>query len=292
MCKAVYSKEINNTMDQIHRLYLEAVLHKKGLLVRIGDKMTRIYVVDDEYYMRKAIEQALSDNLMDSEIISFSMPKILLETFRKEPCDIAFIDIEMPGMTGIELAERLMEIKPDCNIYFLTAYDEYKAMAMDLRVCDYIMKPITKEKVNESLKYLRYPLPKNSTEIRAITFGNFALYVDKKVVTFHRRKSAELLAYLIDRCGTVVTRAELTLVLFEDETHSRESQKYLDSVYRTLLSDLKAVGAECILYKGTNGLAVNRTLLSSDLFDYLEGETTLYNGEYMKQYSWGEHFQN
>lgn len=250
-----------------------------------------VYAVDDERYMLEALEQAIRESLPEAELKCFRNSRMLLEEFGKRPCDIVFLDIEMPVMTGVELAAKLIEIKADINIFFLTAYDQYKADAMDLKVCDYLMKPVTAQKIIGALKYIRYPIENTNPHICAVTFGNFALYVDKKIVNFHRKKSAELLAYLIDRCGTVVTRSELTLILLEDESHSRKAQKYLDSIYRTLVDDLVAVGAEKILYKGSDGLAVNREFLSADLFDYLEGNRSLYAGQYMQQYSWGEYFK-
>jgi two-component system LytT family response regulator len=62
--------------------------------------------------------------------------------------DLAFLDIELPDMKGIELAEKLREIKPDLAIVFITAHQEYSLNAFKLYAFDYILKPIDEERIN------------------------------------------------------------------------------------------------------------------------------------------------
>ena len=70
---------------------------------------------------------------------------------KNTPADIAFLDINMRGMTGVELAKKLKDLCPKINIIFVTGYEEYKGDAMDLRASGYILKPVTKEQIDKEL---------------------------------------------------------------------------------------------------------------------------------------------
>ena len=71
---------------------------------------------------------------------------------REHNPDLAFLDIELPDIKGIELAERLREIKPDLAIVFITAHQEYSLDAFKLYAFDYILKPIDEERVKSTLE--------------------------------------------------------------------------------------------------------------------------------------------
>ena len=71
---------------------------------------------------------------------------------REHNPDLAFLDIELPDIKGIELAERLREIKPDLAIVFITAHQEYSLDAFKLYAFDYILKPIDEERVKSSFQ--------------------------------------------------------------------------------------------------------------------------------------------
>lgn len=79
-------------------------------------------------------------------------------SFEKESFDVAFLDIEMPGMSGIELAKKLKDIKPYLNIIFVTAYTDYALEVHSLYVSGYLLKPIKKEDVVTALDNLRNPI--------------------------------------------------------------------------------------------------------------------------------------
>ena len=71
---------------------------------------------------------------------------------REHNPDLAFLDIEMPDMKGIELAEKLRDIKPDIAIVFITAHHEYSLDAFKLYASDYILKPIDEERVKSTFQ--------------------------------------------------------------------------------------------------------------------------------------------
>lgn len=252
----------------------------------------RIVLLDDEIQSLELLEDALREVVPEAEIISYTSPKLLLKALDNLQADVYFLDVQMPNLSGISIAEKIKSINECSNLVFVTGYESYKADAMDLYASAYLLKPVSSQGVREALQHLRYDIQKKLTaNLYAQAFGFFAFYVDSRAVTFHRRKSKELLAYLIDRRGEIVSRQQLTYILFEDEGHSRNSQKNLHTVYKTLCSDLEMVGAAHILKSHTEGLSIDVNAISCDLYEFLDGNSNLYQGYYMEDYEWGEYFK-
>lgn len=252
----------------------------------------KIMVLEDEYSNALLTRNCLHSILPFADIQMFCNPNKLLEASNKQVADIYYIGIELVKSNGIEVAETLLEKNPLLNIVFVSKCEDYKSKAMDLYASDYIVRPVSIEKIRDSISHLRYPIVRKKFRYYAKTFGNFTFYIDNKPASFQRNKSRELLAYLIDRNGAVVSRKELTLMLFEDETHSRRSQKNLSNAYYSLMQDLKALKASEIIVNNANGLAINKETVQSDLYEYFDGNLGLYKQEYMEQYSWGENFKS
>ena len=123
------------------------------------------------------------------------------------------------------------------------------------------------------------------------TFGRFDCFVDGKAITFRQAKCKELLAYLVDRRGCSVTRAEAFAILWEDRLYDRPMQKQLDVIIRSLRATLKEYGIDAILEIKSGMLRVVPELLDCDLYRFLRRDAEAlreYRGEYMYGYSWGE----
>ena len=249
----------------------------------------RIYALDDEElalakltYTFKSLYPSLTPECF-TEVAAFQ------KAMEKAPADVVFMDIRMPGTSGSELAAKILKENPRTNMIFLSGYSKYKSDAIDMFASGYIVKPVTKEKLKQQMENLRHPVA--SGRFRAVAFGNFTFYADGKPVAFHRNKSLEILAYLVDRCGAVVPRTELSLELFGDPHHTPQTQILLKNACYTLITTLKAANADEVIYRGADGLAVRRDHLTSDLFEYYEGATNLYQGSYMEQFPWGKRFK-
>ncbi|WP_313092098.1 LytR/AlgR family response regulator transcription factor [Chryseobacterium flavum] len=124
--------------------------------------MIKCVILDDELlaisYLKLLCEQI--DNV---EVVkAFNDPKIFLKEIGNIDCNLCILDIEMPGMTGLQVAELISDSK---KIIFTTAYKEYAAEAFDLNVVDYVRKPIKKERLMqafEKAKELVETAPKKS----------------------------------------------------------------------------------------------------------------------------------
>lgn len=251
----------------------------------------KILAVDDEKDPLEILVNILTELEPEAIIKSFNSPTEALEFAATNPPDVAFLDIRMPGMTGLELAKRLKQYNPKLNVVFATGFSEYAPDAFSMHASGYIMKPVSTRMVKKELDNLRNPVevPKKRVFIR--TFGNFELFVDGETLHFSRKPAKELLAYLVDRKGSAVTRKELCSVLLQDEAFTRKSQDYLTKIVKELEKTLEEVDAKDIINVTRSEYSVNKENFSCDAYDYLNGVPDAFNnfyGEYMSQYPWAE----
>lgn len=248
----------------------------------------RFLAVDDEEIMLYQLRDMLRSIRPDAKIFFFTWPEDALEAARQEQMDVAFLDIEMSAMTGLELAVKLKEINPDIYIIFVTGYPKYALDAFAVHATGYLLKPVTKEALERELTYI-YAKPKKQNLVRVQTFGGFEVFVEGKPVKFARTKSKELLAYLIDHRGAAVTTQEAYAALFEDTAGTGTG--YFRNIVRELKCALQNAGAEGILKRSFNSLAVATENIDCDYYRFLEGDPDAvkqYQGDYMPSYSWAE----
>lgn len=247
-----------------------------------------IVAVDDEKIALEALSNAIREAAPEAELHSFRWGEDALEFAQANPVDVIFLDIEMPGDTGVQLAERLTIDERKVNIIFVTGFGQYRDVAFDLHASGYLMKPTTAEKVRVELAHLRYPVAQRK-RVRVQTFGNFEVFLDGRPMEFKYRKTKELFAYLVDRVGAQCTVGEMISVLFEgDQGH----ETYFKSLRRDLLDTLEAAGCPEVISQQRGSLGVLPEQVECDYFDYLSGRgkgKTAYRGEYMTQYSWSEY---
>ena len=253
-----------------------------------------IICVDDEKLILEDTVSMIKEIEGVKTVKGYSKCKSALSHIKKYKTDVAVIDINMPDMDGISFAKTIKKISPDTAIIFLTGYSEYAVDAFQIHAEGYLLKPVSKERLEEELKYavsngFYHRFEKSDSRIRVITFGNFDIFADGKKVNFKRSKSKELLAYLIDRRGNSVTRAEGFAILWEDGVYDRSMQKQLDVIIRSLRDTLREYDIDdmLILQKGT--IRIVPELIDCDMYRLLDGDICAidsYRGEYMSQYSW------
>lgn len=250
----------------------------------------RVICVDDaELIVEHTVSQCRELKMIDN-VQGFTAAGDALDYLKDDPVDLALLDIDMPDMSGLVLAAKIKEIKPDCAIIFLTAYSEYALDAFKLHASGYLMKPVSLERLTEEIEYAvvgRKARPTSHVTVR--TFGNFDILVDGESVSFSRSKAKELLAYLIDRNGAGIKRADAFAVLWEDGVYDYSMQKQLDVIIRSLRNTLKEYGISEIFELKRSTMRIRPELIDCDLYRFLQGDTdavSTYRGEYMNQYSW------
>ena len=116
--------------------------------------MKRIMIVEDEHLEREFMLNTVSEAVAsDVHVHAYETGEQALEQFAKQHYDIAFIDVNMPGMNGLELVKILKDIKPDLIFFIVTSYNyfDYALEAMRLDVTDYLLKPTKQETITNAL---------------------------------------------------------------------------------------------------------------------------------------------
>lgn len=254
----------------------------------------KILAADDEELMLGMLTDRIRQARPDAEIYAFSSSRKLLEWLREtgNGFDAAFLDIAMPGISGIALAETLGQLCPTGNVIFVTGFSQYMAEAFQLHVSGYIMKPVTVDAVRQELANLRHPVAGTEPKrLRVQTFGNFEVFYDGKPVHFSRSRTRELFAYLIDRRGAGSTMGELISVLWEGKPDTDSIRSQLRSLITDLRTTLRRLDEKNIIIKQRDLIAVNPANIDCDYYRYLAGDPSAvkaFGGEYMVNYSWAE----
>jgi two-component system LytT family response regulator len=125
----------------------------------------RVYVLDDESLGVQRLARLLGATGRVTIAGSSTDPEVALAFLRTHPVDVLFLDIQMPGMTGFELLERL---EPQPIVIFTTAYDRYAIDAFAVNSIDYLLKPIEPERLERALDKVSRLAGQPRPDIRAL----------------------------------------------------------------------------------------------------------------------------
>ena len=250
----------------------------------------RIICVDDERILLEDTVALCLELPEVNEAKGFTSAAEALEWFSTDTADVALLDIDMPEMNGLELAAKIKAASPATAVIFITGYSQYALDAFSVRASGYLLIPVSKEALASNIAYvvsLKNEPPKKSISI--VTFGVFEVYVNGRQVKFNMAKCKEILAYLVDRQGGSVTRAELSSVLWEDRLYDRKMQKQLDVYIRSLRTTLAEYGIAGMVEMRRGTLRAVPEQFDCDAYRFFSGDAeavNAYRGEYMSVYSW------
>ena len=242
--------------------------------------------VDDEILMLGALVAAIKASPDISKVSQFTGCEEALAFVKENPVDVAFLDINMRGMGGLALAEKIIGFYPDCRIVFCTGYEEYAIPAFKLHASGYLMKPVSAKDVQEEIDNIK-GIRQSQKPLTVKCFGTFEVYARNKKLTFKRTKTKELLAFLVDRNGAGVTVAEIGVALWENN-EDQKNQNYIHQLFRDLRMSLESVGAEGVLERNNYFYSLIPEKLDCVYYAYLKTGMPEFRGEYMSQYSWAE----
>ena len=246
----------------------------------------KVILVDDEPLSLELFKIECA-NMPGFEVAGlFDNPESALEYASANPVHFALLDINMPGMSGIELARRLREAQPGMVIIFVTAHPEYAADAIQAKADFVVFKPYERGDILDALERARLLSERQRKRIRFRTFGHFDLFVDGKLVRFRSAKAKELLALCVSRMGGEVTIHEMMDVLWGGA--GEQGLGYRTTI-KALTDTLKECSAEKILKRRRSVLAVDAAEFDCDLYDFKAGRPdarSAYHGQFMEQYAW------
>ena len=203
--------------------------------------------------------------------------------------DAAFLDIEMPKISGIELAKQLKALHRKTSIVFVTAYDQYALNAFEVRAAGYLLKPYTRADIEAELENIGFCTGNASVKKVCITtMPDLLVTVNGKNLFKGHSKQEELFALLVDRGKMGITKNEALLCLGDGAQPS-------DSTYWSWLFRLKNILEEAgvpslvITHGNTRYLDVEQ--VDCDLYRMQAGEKEAieqYTGQYLRRYAWAE----
>lgn len=121
-------------------------------------KRPRVILVDDERIILNGNLSVLRKAMPGAEVTGFTVPAEALAFARTQSVELAFLDIEMGRISGLDVCRELLEIQPRTNVVFVTAYPDYALDAWGSGACGFVLKPLTPEAVQSQLQRLRYPI--------------------------------------------------------------------------------------------------------------------------------------
>ncbi len=122
-----------------------------------SEESPNVILVDDRKIILTGGLPVLEAVLPNATVTGFSRPSEAVEYAKTNRVALAFLDIEMGKMSGLELCRTLLQINPRTNVVFLTAYSDYAVDAWSTGASGFMLKPLTPEGVREQLVKLRYP---------------------------------------------------------------------------------------------------------------------------------------
>ncbi|MFQ3236292.1 MAG: two-component system LytT family response regulator [Paraglaciecola sp.] len=139
----------------------------------------RVLIADDEMLSREAIKLLIARQSDSCEILEARDGNQALAMALKYQPQLIFLDIEMPGMSGIELAKKLPE---KCLVVFVTAYTEYAVMAFEVNAIDYLLKPYDDERFTQAFTKAMEQIAENFSQ----EYAHIAQFMQKMRAEQHR----------------------------------------------------------------------------------------------------------
>ena len=254
--------------------------------------MKTICVDDEQLGLERMKAESLG--MEDIEMIgAFMSPLDALDFARKARVELAFLDIVMPEMNGMDLSDRLREINPDIIIIFVSAHDDYMPDAFGKRGADYyIVKPYRRSELEAVVRRAKLLSKRFEKRIYIETFGRFGVYLDGKPVRFTSENAKELLALMVDRRGALLSNQDAFNCIWPNREYDNESSVLLFKALRRLKDTLAKYEIEALVIQASaSEYKVDVDLFDCDYFQFLDREPDAmrkFSGRYMANWSWGE----
>ncbi len=179
--------------------------------------MMRVYLVDDEALAVKRLTRMLHATGRVDIVGSTNDPQTALEFLRAHRVDVLFLDIQMPGLTGFELLDR---IDPQPMVIFTTAYDRYALEAFDVNSIDYLLKPIEPERLDRALDKLERLAAQPRPDIRALAKELAVQLAPNRRIERIASKAGERTTVLdVSRISHFLAKDKLTFAVVSSREH-------------------------------------------------------------------------
>ncbi|QHQ61240.1 response regulator [Anaerocolumna sedimenticola] len=222
--------------------------------------------------------------IKDIELVgSFQSPSEAYAYIQENKVDMAFVDINMREENGLDFVRRVTAQYKEIAIFFLTAYKEYALEAYGMHAFDYIVKPITFERLENSIQKAKDTLiflqPSNRNNKNKILFNCLGGLDVKSTsggsIQFTSSKSSELMAYLVMHRGRLVSKWRIMEDVFNGMAQSN-AETYLNTTVYKLRKALEPHGMKSAIISAEESYKIDLNEVYADIIDFEDRITSIY----------------
>ncbi|SFM28990.1 Two-component response regulator, SAPR family, consists of REC, wHTH and BTAD domains [Paenibacillus sp. 1_12] len=239
----------------------------------------KVLLVDDEPAMLLAMKRLLSKMEGVELVGSFQNAVEVLEFVREREVDLAFLDIQIAADDGLELAHSLRLLRPDLDIVFTTSHAEYAIQAYDVYPLDYMVKPISRRRLAETITRASGRRSVSSSDVGGLTHNRLtvrgmgcfeASSKQAGAVKWISKKSMELLAYLLVKRGRNAAKIRILEDIFPDMPH-KNAETYLNTAVYQLRKALTMHGFKAIVISSQEQYRLDLDQADVDFIQFEQG---------------------
>jgi DNA-binding LytR/AlgR family response regulator len=223
--------------------------------------MAKCVVAEDEALLRDALVGLLAEVWPELDVAAACEDGgAALEAIAAHQPEVAFLDIRMPGLSGMEVAAALPQASPGTQVVFVTAYDQYAIDAFERGAADYLLKPVARERLQATVQRLRGRLQQGAPDP-----GALAELLRQLTSVAPAAPKAPPLVWLTASSGS-----ETRLILVDDVAYFQSDTKYTvvmtaegEALLRTPIRDLLAVLDPAVFKQVHRSTIVNMRAVAS-----------------------------
>ncbi|MFN3566162.1 MAG: LytR/AlgR family response regulator transcription factor [Burkholderiaceae bacterium] len=199
--------------------------------------MTTAIIADDERLMREQLRARLMEVWPELQIVAEAKNgREAVDAVRTHRPDLAFLDIRMPGMTGVEAARAIGDA---CHVVFITAYGEYAVEAFEHGAVDYVLKPAERDRLELTVARLKKRLGSKPSDLSEL-LARLAAKLDGAAINVKAPASRPYLQWIQASMGQQLRMIPVADVLFfmSDEKYTRVQTASYEALIRKPIKEL------------------------------------------------------
>ena len=253
----------------------------------------RTIIVENEQMMIKRFVR-MSEKIEDIDLVGrFEYAEDAVKYCTNNSVELAFLDMDMPTMSGVDLAVKLRQIRPDMVIVFVSAFEKYLWDFNHIGGDYYILKPFDIGILKMAMEKVRLIAKRQHKDLYIQTFGGFAVFKNGKSIPL-RGKTKEILALVLVRMGKEISNEEIYRTVWKSRARCGNSNmNVFHNALKRLREALKKAECEELLISSRYGQLINTDCFDCDYFKWQNKEIDYKEmtvSAFMPEYSWGEEY--
>lgn len=222
-----------------------------------------VILIDDEQLALDFLHRQLTEMKEINIVGAYLNPKLGMEAIVNENVDVAFLDVQLPVLDGVELARRILKKKPDLLVVFVTAFEQYAVDAFEVNAVDYLVKPIQRNRLRETIERVRKKLANIDAGDKEITRRPLRVFMCKQFhiekghesrisLSWRTARTQELFLFLLQNRNRVVHKEHIAELLWPDTDLEKAFAQLYTTVYH-IRNELKKFGNHFKLENAASG---------------------------------------